>query len=49
MKNRIVVGHGISNDFGVLLSVPKRLIRDTAHYGPLMYVNGEVVELVLSE
>ena len=47
MKNRIVVGHGLSNDFGVLLlSPPKRLIRDTAYYSPLMYVNGEVFEFM---
>ena len=47
MKNRIVVVHGLSNDFGVLLlSPPKRLIRDTAYYSPLMYVNGEVFEFM---
>ena len=45
MKNRIVVGHGISNDFeALLLSHPKRLIRDTSLYGPLMLVNGEVYD-----
>ena len=43
MKNRIVVGHGISNDFeALMLNHPKKLIRDTATYDPLMYTNGAV-------
>lgn len=39
LKNRVVVGHGLSNDFEALMvSHPKGLIRDTALYEPLMRV-----------
>ena len=39
LKNRVVVGHGLSNDFEALMvSHPKGLIRDTAFYEPLMRV-----------
>ncbi|KAK8803131.1 hypothetical protein WA588_002287, partial [Blastocystis sp. NMH] len=37
LKNRVVVGHGLPNDFEALMvSHPKGLIRDTAFYEPLM-------------
>jgi len=37
LKNRIVVGHSIKYDFSALkLDHPRHLIRDTAHYPPLM-------------
>ena len=40
MKNRVVVGHAISNDLNVLfIHHPHRLLRDTALYGPFMYTN----------
>ena len=39
LKNRVVVGHGLPNDFEALMvSHPKGLIRDTAFYEPLMRV-----------
>ncbi|KAL1923651.1 uncharacterized protein VTP21DRAFT_8631 [Calcarisporiella thermophila] len=35
LKDRIVVGHAVSNDFdALLLDHPRRLIRDTSHYKP---------------
>lgn len=38
LKNRIVVGHSVKNDFDALMMHhPQKLIRDTAHYLPFMY------------
>ena len=37
ISGRVLVGHALRNDFkALLLSHPKRLIRDTAAYAPLM-------------
>ena len=43
VHGRIVVGHGLENDFGVLgLSHPRHLVRDTAHDLPrLLRTNGK--------
>ncbi|RLN98773.1 hypothetical protein BBJ28_00016251 [Nothophytophthora sp. Chile5] len=51
MKDKIVVGHAIKNDFQALMfTPPKHLIRDTAYYRPYMRrkVNGTVRYVRLS-
>eukprot|EP01024_Parvocaulis_polyphysoides_P061582 TRINITY_DN682_c0_g1_i7.p1 TRINITY_DN682_c0_g1~~TRINITY_DN682_c0_g1_i7.p1 ORF type:complete len:419 (-),score=66.63 TRINITY_DN682_c0_g1_i7:419-1675(-) len=41
LKGRILVGHSLQNDLKVLqIGHPKRLIRDTARYPPLLYSKG---------
>jgi RNA exonuclease 4 len=37
LKNRILVGHALENDLACLmLAHPRKLIRDTSRYPPLM-------------
>lgn len=44
LKNKIMVGHGLSNDLKVLLlSHAYTHIRDTARYKPYMRVSGHYV------
>lgn len=42
LKGKILVGHALSNDLdALLLSHPRRMIRDTARYKPLMRPHGK--------
>ena len=42
LKNKILVGHSLSNDFkALMLHHPKQYIRDTAKYKPLMRKSGK--------
>ena len=47
MKDKIVVGHALQNDFGaLLLDHPYKLIRDTSHYKPFRKItNGRTPSL----
>jgi RNA exonuclease 4 len=45
IKDKIVVGHALKNDFAVLLlSHPRRMIRDTSSYKPFR-INGRIASL----